>query len=337
MNKPMLFAVFLLSVALLVTSGGCSDGITGNQTASELSLDDSKQVQNGKRSQVIVDPGAPALSILGQMVFVPGGTFSMGRTRESGLVQYADELPVHQVTLGSFYIGRCEVRQSQWAAVMSSNPSIFSGNGSRPVEMVSWYAVLVYCNKRSLMEGLTPAYCINGSTDPRDWGVIPTNTDSIWNAVVCNWSAAGYRLPTEAEWEYAARGGITNPDFIFAGNDSVGIVAWYNDNSENTTHPVGQKQANGLGIFDLSGNVQEWCWDWYNPAYYSSSPLINPTGPATGTAHSIRGGSWQQTASASRIAFRNYGTPGREDTRVVNSRLGFRVVRTYQPTNQPDR
>lgn len=260
--------------------------------------------------------------IYDQMVSVPTGNFYMGRTTGTG---YDDELPIHQVTLSSFYISKYEVKQSEWISIMGTNPSEFTGNVNRPVEQVSFYSVLVYCNKRSIAEGLTPVYSINSSTNPTAWGTIPTTSNATWDAAVCNWSANGYRLPTESEWEFAARGGTNTPDYLYAGSDTANLVSWYDANSSNTTNPVGLKQANGLGLYDMSGNVQEWVWDWYGT--YSSTAASDPHGPASGTNHVIRGGSWEQTIQASRVVFRNYGTPEKGFDRVSNSRLGFRVVR----------
>ncbi len=263
--------------------------------------------------------------IYNNMVSVPAGTFTMGRASGSG---YADELPTHPVTLNAFYMSKYEVKQAEWLSIMGSNPSFFFGDVNKPVEQVSYYAVLAYCNKRSIAESLTPVYSIGGSTNPTDWGVIPAANNATWNAATASLSANGYRLPTEAEWEYAARGATNSPDLLYSGSNSVADVSWYSDNAGNTTHAVGMKQANALGIFDMSGNVQEWVWDWYSATYYSVSPGNNPTGPATGTLHTIRGGSWEQTSDASRVVFRNWGTPEKGEARVSNSRLGFRVVRS---------
>jgi formylglycine-generating enzyme required for sulfatase activity len=265
-----------------------------------------------------------AYVITSNMVNIPAGTFTMGRASGTG---YADEQPTHSVTLSAFYIGKYEVKQSEWLAVMGSNPSSFTGDTSRPVEMVSFYSVMVYCNKRSINEGLTPAYTINGSTDPATWGAIPTTNNATWNAATFSYSATGYRLPTEAEWEYAARGATNSPDYLYAGSNTVGDVSWYDTNAGSTTHVVGQKTANGLGLYDMSGNVQEWVWDWYGT--YSSGAVTNPTGPSSNPTdlHVIRGGSWDQTNNASRVVYRSYGTPEKNSPKVFNDRLGFRVVR----------
>ncbi|HOV16680.1 MAG TPA: SUMF1/EgtB/PvdO family nonheme iron enzyme [Candidatus Cloacimonadota bacterium] len=259
-----------------------------------------------------------------KMILVPSGTFTMGRTTGDG---DDDELPAHNVTLSSFVIGKYEVTQAEWFSVMGNNPSHFTGDTSRPVEMVSWYAALVYCNKRSIAEGLTPVYTIGNSTNPGDWGAIPTTNNATWNSVTCNWTANGYRLPTEAEWEYAARGATNNPDYLYAGSNTIGDVGWYDANSGNTTHPVGLKAPNGLGIYDMTGNVREWCWDWYNATYYSSSPTNNPHGPISGTVHTIRGGAWSNQPPSCRVVFRNWGTPEKDSPKVFNEMLGLRVVR----------
>lgn len=277
------------------------------------------------------------LILFNEMVSVPGGSFTMGRTL--GGTGYNDELPTHTVTLSPFYISKFEVKQAEWIAVMGSNPSNFTGDLNRPVEKVSWYATLVYCNKRSIAEGLTPAYTINGSTNPTAWGTIPATNNATWNNVVCELGANGYRLPTEAEWEFAARGGVSTPDYLYSGGDTVGNVAWYQTNSGSTSHTVGQKIANALGLYDMSGNVQEWVWDWYG--LYNSSSAINPTGPISNADNRkvIRGGSWNSKgvytpgSTDVRLVFRNYGTPddtegAKGEAKVYNERLGFRVVRS---------
>jgi sulfatase modifying factor 1 len=265
-----------------------------------------------------------AYVIFNNMVSIPAGNFIMGRTTGTG---YDDELPTHAVSLSAFYIGKYEITQAEWFAVMGTNPSTFTGDNSKPVEMVSFYDVLVYCNKRSMNEGLEPVYEISNSTDPVNWGAIPNANDATWNAVICDMTAHGYRLPTESEWEYAARGGVNTPDYLYSGSDNVGAVSWYEVNSAAMTHSVGTKTANALGTFDMSGNVQEWVWDWYGA--YSSNTVTNPTGPASNPENLrvIRGGSWEQSATASRVVFRNWGTPEKGQSKVSNSRLGFRVVR----------
>lgn len=255
-------------------------------------------------------------------VLVEGGTFTMGDTRGEG---FSDELPTHSVTLNSFYIGKYEVTQAEYAQYMQPSWSWTSNYGlgdNYPAYYVTWYAILKYCNLRSMAEGLTPVYSISGSTNPANWGSVPTSRNSTWNAALCNWSANGYRLPTEAEWEYAARGATKTPDYLYSGSDDINAVAWYSGNSGYTSHPVGTKAPNGLGLYDMSGNLYEWCWDWYSSSYYSSSSQNNPTGPASGSSRVVRGGSWGDCADLCRVAKRyNFYPDSSGDV------VGFRLCR----------
>jgi len=266
-------------------------------------------------------------AFLPNFVFVQGGTFQMGSNSGDGYEQ-----PVHSVTLSPFYINKYQTTQAEWQTVMTGNnngisptPSYFPNNPNRPVERVSWYAAIVYCNRKSIQDGLTPCYAKSGDTDPNTWGAVPTSNNTAWNAITCNWSVNGYRLPTEAEWEYVARGGNQSNNYTYSGSNIVGNVAWYYSNSSSQTHDVGTKAPNELGIYDMSGNVYEWCWDWYSSSYYSSSPANNPTGPSSGSYRVLRGGSWNSNDYYCRVANRNYYSPG-------NSyySLGLRVLRTIQ-------
>lgn len=205
------------------------------------------------------------------MIAVKGGTFTMGATSEQGDDAYSYEKPTHQVTLSDYCIGETEVTQELWQAVMGSNPSNFTGNLQRPVEKVSWNDCQEFIKKLNQLTGKT------------------------------------FRLPTEAEWEYAARGGSQSKGYKYAGSNTIGDVAWYTSNSSSTTHPVKQKQANELGLYDMSGNVWEWCQDWYDS--YSSTPQTNPAGPSSGSSRVLRGGSWSSFAWYCRVSFRNYYTP----------------------------
>jgi formylglycine-generating enzyme required for sulfatase activity len=256
-------------------------------------------------------------------VYVPGGTFTIGDTRGEGS---SDELPTHSVTLNSFYIGKYEVTQTQYAQYMqpiSTWASSYGLGDNYPAYFVSWFAILKYCNLRSIAEGLNPVYTISGSTDPANWGAVPSSDNSTWQAVICNWSANGYRLPTEAEWEYAARGAANDPDYLYSGSDDIDTVAWYYSNSEDTSHQVCTKAHNGLGLYDMSGNVYEWCWDWYGSSYYSSSPSNNPTGPDSGPNRVVRGGVWNSNSLYCRVAKRNSRYP------YYNYNIiGFRVCRS---------
>jgi formylglycine-generating enzyme required for sulfatase activity len=238
-------------------------------------------------------------SVPANFVRVEGGTFQMG-TASGGS---NDERPVHTVTVKSFSIGKYEVTQKEWQEIMGNNPSRFRGD-NRPVENVSWFDAVEYCNRLSLKEGLTPAY--RGSGDN----------------IICDWNANGYRLPTEAEWEFAAKGGTK--DYLtteYSGSNNAGSVAWYDGNSGGSTQPVGTKAANSLGIFDMSGNVWEWCWDWYASSYPSGAQT-DPRGAASGANRVLRGGSWGNAATYVRSANRDSYAPS--DRR---GSIGFRLVR----------
>ncbi|MBU4485472.1 MAG: formylglycine-generating enzyme family protein, partial [Candidatus Delongbacteria bacterium] len=190
----------------------------------------------------------------------------------------------------------------------------------------------VYCNLRSMAEGITPCYTISGSTDPADWGEVPTNTNSTWNSVTCNWSVNGYRLPSEAEWEYAARGGTNWTDNCrYSGcvNEAdLTNYVWYYGNYTGPCHPVGTKAPNQLGIYDMNGNVWEWCWDWYGKSYYTACNdlgiVTDPYGPDIGSRRDARGGYWNSAADDCRIAVRYYYGPSFRSLYSV----GFRVSRT---------
>ncbi len=230
-------------------------------------------------------------------VFVEGGNFQMGD--DEGMYDWK---PVHSVTVSSFYMSKFEVTQKEWQEVMGSNPSRFKGD-NQPVEQVSWYEAVEFCNKKSLREGLTPSYNISGKN------------------VTCDFSANGCRLPTEAEWEYAARGGNKSRGYKYSGSDNLDAVAWYDGNSGSKTHAVGQKQANELGLYDLSGNVWEWCWDWRDDYYYRNSPRKDPKGPPYGSDRIFRGGSF---GHGTRVAYRYCESPTK--TGVY---FGFRIVRAF--------
>ena len=247
------------------------------------------------------------------MIFVEGGTFQMGSTSGD-----SDEKPVHSVTVLSFYMCDHEVTQKEYCDVMGTNPSYYSGD-NRPVENMSWYNAIEYCNRRSMKEGLTPCYTIDKSN--MDSNNTNSSDDLKWT-VKCNFSANGYRLPTEAEWEYAAKGGKKSEGYTYSGSNSIGNVAWYDGNiSGNRTHDVKTKPPNELELYDMSGNVYEWCWDWMGA--YSSSSQTNPTGASSGSLRVLRGGCCSDYASFCRVANRFHYTPSGS---YYN--LGFRVVRS---------
>jgi formylglycine-generating enzyme required for sulfatase activity len=222
-----------------------------------------------------------------EMVFVEGGTFQMGSSSGSSDEQHfhsaAFEQPIHWVTLSSFSIGKYEVTQAQWKAIMGTNPSKFAGCDNCPVENVRWNDVQEFIRKLNAQTG------------------------------------KNFRMPTEAEWEYAAKGGKQSRGYTYSGSNDLGSVAWYYDNSQNKTHAVGGKQANELGIYDMSGNVWEWCSDWHGN--YSSYSETNPTGASSGLNHVLRGGSWYMDANNCPTKNRFWGNIGNRYHHV-----GFRLV-----------
>lgn len=235
------------------------------------------------------------------MVWIPGGSFMMGSSE--GL---EDESPVHEVTLSAYAMDQYEVTQAEYERLMTANPSHFR-SPDRPAEQIRWTDAAEYCNARSLEEGLEPCY------------------DELTFA--CDFSKNGYRLPTEAEWEYACRAGGEDL-YAFAGAASkLDSHACYAGNSGKKTLPVGSKRPNDWGIHDLYGNVSEWCHDPYDPKYYSVSPAEDPAGPVEGEKRSLRGGSWKSTLEYCRATFRMSDTSGISDACFAQDSYGFRCVR----------
>jgi formylglycine-generating enzyme required for sulfatase activity/serine/threonine protein kinase len=235
---------------------------------------------------------------------IPAGTFFLG-SRDGDAQAYGDEKPGHDVRLGAFYLGETEVTQGQYRAVTGESPSHFKGSDDLPVEQVSWLDAVRFCNALSQREGLSPYYRIEG--------------DAV---SVPDWKGSGYRLPTEAEWEYACRAGPGGVGAFCFGDDAgqLGRYAWYDSNSDGNTHPVGQKLANAFGLFDMHGNVWEWCWDGY--ADYDANPAVDPVGPLWAAFRVIRGGGWSRDPRFCRSADRSRYAP------VIRSIiLGFRVAR----------
>ena len=212
--------------------------------------------------------------LIANMVKVEGGTFTMGATSEQGNDADSDEKPTHRVTLSAFHIGKYEVTQAEWEAVMGSNPSYYKGS-NKPVENVSWNDCQEFIKKLNRLTGLS------------------------------------FSLPTEAQWEYASRGGNRSKGYKYSGSNKIKDVAWYDGNSGSKTHEVGTKQPNELGLYDMSGNVWEWCSDWYGS--YSSGSQTNPTGPSSGSYRVLRGGGWCNGARNCRVSFRNGNDPDRRD------------------------
>jgi sulfatase modifying factor 1 len=244
------------------------------------------------------------------MISLPGGTFTMGTSEGT-----PEEGPPHKVTLSPFLMDKFEVTHELFAKVQLPDPSHWQDNPKTPVERVRWRDAKTYCNERSRLEGLTP--CYNEKTPEWD----------------CDYSASGYRLPTEAEWEYAARAGSETP-YDFGSADKLRQYAWFSENSDQQTHPVGQKKPNAWGLCDMYGNVSEWCEDVYSPTYYKESPEKDPTGPPN-PGHDVkrvmRGGNWSAGPDACRATYRQGQRTGNTDACFATDFCGFRCVRRAAP------
>jgi len=237
-----------------------------------------------------------------EMVLVPGGTFRMGS--EGGA---PEETPVHEVAVDAFLIDRYEVTQEEYEKLVIGNPSKFKGP-KNPVERVRWVEAALYCNARSAQEGLEPCY----------------NEETF----ECNFSANGYRLPTEAEWEYACRAGAAGDGGSGVDGARLEECAWFRDNSSERTHPVGTKRANPWGLYDMYGNVGEWCQDVYDERFYAASPAKNPCGPGSSGKRTLRGGAWASDAERCRAHRRSGEDPGSfADACFARPDIGFRCVR----------
>ena len=250
----------------------------------------------------------------GNFILVEGGTFTNSKSGYYG----------QDITLSNFYIGQYEVTQQEWIEVMGGNPSAFQGD-NLPVEMVSWYDVVEYCNKRSIQEGLQPYYNVDKTKkDPNN----KSEYDPVKWIVTMNEGANGYRLPTEAEWEYAAGGGRLSKNYTYSGSDDADEVAWYwrnagdeylsgdwnwpiIENNKNRTQPIGGKKPNELGLYDMSGNVREWCWNWYGDSDSDS-----------GSFRVVKGGGWIGDVSNNESSYR-----GKFEASGYGPDQGFRLVR----------
>lgn len=315
------------AVTLLISA---DNGVSYNDippTAVSGDIGNSVTVGNGK--QIIWHPAGDGMAVgtdykakviardnpnpvaVDDFILVEGGTFNNGTS---------------DVTLSSFYMDKYEITQAEYQAVMGVNPASGYGVGSNyPVYYVSWFNAIEYSNRRSLQEGLTPCYSYS------TYGTNPDNWPGGWNTdynnhtnVSCNWTANGYRLPTEMEWQFAARGGNQTHNYTYSGSNDINAVAfyWYNGGSTQpySTHTVGGFAPNELGTFDMSGNVWEWVWDIYGS--YPSGSQNNPTGANSGSYRVIRGGSWNYSAYGCTVSYRNYG-----DAAGSDSEVGFRCVR----------
>ena len=307
----------------LSADGGASFDII--PSPANLSGDFGDDLPSGTNKHIIWNAGAESYSLDGSYLYrvyaddgssppmpenfilVEGGTFNNGTS---------------YVTVSSFYIDKYELTQAEYQAVMGSNPATDFGVGSNyPVYYVSWFNAIEYCNRRSLQEGLTPCYSYSTyGTNPDGWPSGWNTSNSNHTNVNCNWSANGYRLPTEMEWMFAAKGGNQSQGYTYSGSNTIGDVAWYYSNFSYTTHTVGTKAANELGTFDMSGNVWEWCWDIYGT--YPGGSQTDPHGATSGSDRVLRGGSWYDNAYNCTVSDRL--ADGATDSFYI---LGFRCVR----------
>ena len=294
-------------------------GAGGSPTSAGSGLDQTPVPPAARNPDPRSNPG-PFINTIGMtMKLIPAGEFLMGSPGDA-IEAEKDEKPQHRVRITKpFYLGVSEVTQGQYEAVMGNNPSRFSANGGGkdrvagqstdqyPVEMVSWLDAVQFCNKLSEMERKKPFYEIDGK-----------------ETRVPDWNGQGYRLPTEAEWEYACRANASTPTRFSFGDSmaELGLHGWFDGNSEQRTHPVGQKRSNGFGLYDMHGNVWEWCWDWYGDGYYNRSAADNPIGPVGASYRVYRGGGWSDGPRLARSALRSRRAPG-----FRNGVLGFRLAR----------
>ncbi|OQY39768.1 MAG: hypothetical protein B6226_01190 [Candidatus Cloacimonetes bacterium 4572_65] len=258
-----------------------------------LTAEDSGGAQTELTVSISVIPN-PNLEI--HMVSVPAGSFVRDAV----------------VNLSAFLISKYEVNQLLYEDIMSDNPSDSSGD-SLPVESLTWNEAIIFCNLLSIEKGFAPCYTVNGDADTENW-----DDDFI---PVCNWNANGFRLPTEAEWEYAARGATAVHNYIYSGGNEIGPLGWYQGNSMGFSQDIGLKLPNELGIYDMTGNVVEFCWDFY--AEYPTTEQTNPTGPDIGEYRILRGGSFLDYASECEVDYRRSGA-----ATSYGAEVGFRVVRT---------
>lgn len=249
-------------------------------------------------------------SMQGSMVFVQGGTFNNGTS---------------DVTISSFYIDKYELTQAGYQAVMGANPASGYGVGATyPVYSVSWFNAIEYCNRRSLQEGLTPCYSYSTyGTNPVNWPVGWNTNNANHTNVSCSWTANGYRLPTEMEWMFAAKGGNQTPASsypTYSGSNDINAVAWYSGNSGSITHTVGGLSPNQLGLYDMSGNVWDWVWDIYGS--YPSGSQTDPHGAASGTYRVWRGGGFDSVVDYCTVSSRYYYY-----ATYSHAYIGFRICR----------
>jgi formylglycine-generating enzyme required for sulfatase activity len=287
-------AVWIVLISLVAMLSSCSPP---NETGGEVGSAGSQS--NESAFAVPTSSGV-------EMVFIPAGSFSMGTDKEE-----LDEAPAHTVAISSFLMDKFEVYHELFVKAELPNPSHWQDNPRKPLEQIRWRDAKLYCNERSLMEGLEPCY---------------DETTVGWP---CDYGKNGYRLPTEAEWEYAARAGSTGK-YDFGQVSKLKQYAWFEDNAQAKTYPVGVKKPNKWGLHDMYGNVSEWCQDVYSPDYYKESGPTDPKGPAESASNMkrvMRGGSWKSSAAMCRVTFRQGQQTGDSDACFYTDFCGFRCVR----------
>jgi len=281
------FVCVICAVGLLSTLAGCDR--SGSMAATDTPSASVKESA----------PQSSSASSLSVMVHLPAGKFIMGDKDEV-------DAPPHEVSISALDMDRNLVTQELYQKVMGTNPSRWKGAGN-PVEQLRWSDALKFCNKRSELEGLQPCYDLK--------------------TLKCNFEANGYRLPTEAEWEYACRAGATTAYFFGDNAGRLGDYAWFDKNSGGHPRPVAQKQPNAWGLYDIIGNVWEWCNDWYKVDYYQEAPKQDPRGPTEGQNKVLRGGAWRFSADNCRCGYRYNESPGYSDVCFGYDIYGFRCVK----------
>jgi len=318
MKKMILFMIVITAVGLIIAIAK-SSSVVEKQSLTAKQID--SIVSSGAANPKAPHDQSPNI---GGLIVVPSGSFQR------------DSINSNISSVSAFYMSKYEITRAQFTAIAElpdpSDDSIAASQNNSPAQNITWYHALVFCNRLSMKEGLTPVYAIAGNTDPLKWGTVPVTDNVVWNQATANWNANGYRLPTEAEWLWAAMGAdtasprqvnTTGINKLFAGDaagQTLSAYGWYSGNSEGTAHLVGMKHANELGFYDLTGNVWEWCWDLYGRL--PSGEIRDYRGSVVGTDRVLHGGSWRNETDRINLAFRLNHYPS-----YKYPNIGFRVVR----------